>query len=195
MSHNDGSRAGAWIQTYSCSKFWPLDPRPEEVKLIDIAHALSRQCRFSGHIDRFYSVAEHSVRVSNLVPIEHALQALLHDASEAYLVDVPSPLKKLPEFEPYRQAEKRMQDCIYLSFGLPTEEHHSIKRADLILLATEARDLFPKLHSDWINKAQPLKSKITPWDQDLAKHTFFRRFYQLKAALEELQQEAKKEAL
>ena len=66
-------RKGDWILTYSGIEFWPLDPRPEDVRIEDIAHALSMQCRFAGHCDRFYSVAEHSIRVADLVPREDKL--------------------------------------------------------------------------------------------------------------------------
>src|ERR1039457_118422 len=86
-----------FIGTFSGLRFWPLDPNPEKILIDDIAHALAHQCRFGGHASRFYSVAEHSVHVSRLCPPEDALWGLLHDASEAYLVDLPRPLKQLPE--------------------------------------------------------------------------------------------------
>ena len=78
-------RRGDWIQTYLGIQFWPLDPRPEEVMLFDIAHSLSNMCRFTGHCREFYSVAQHSVIVSQNVPREDAAWGLLHDASEAYM--------------------------------------------------------------------------------------------------------------
>src|ERR1019366_9954250 len=83
------------IRTYSGVRFKPLDPDPA-VGISDIAHALANQCRFGGHSSAFYSVAQHSVRVSEICAAEDALWGLLHDASEAYLVDVPAPLKQLP---------------------------------------------------------------------------------------------------
>ena len=98
-----------FIGTFSGLRFWPLDPNPEKILIADIAHALAHQCRFGGHASKFYSVAEHSVHVSKLCLPEHALWGLLHDASEAYLVDLPRPLKLLPEFAPYREAERRLQ--------------------------------------------------------------------------------------
>src|ERR1017187_10636100 len=78
------------ITTFSGIHFWPLLPNPADIRIEDIAHALSNQCRFAGHAREFYSVAEHSVRVSQLCPPEDALWGLLHDASEAYLTDVPA---------------------------------------------------------------------------------------------------------
>ena len=83
------ARRGGWIQTYTGRQFWPLDPRIEDIDIHDIAHALSHQCRYSGHCLRFYSVAEHSVLLSHHVAGEHMLWALLHDAWEAYLAAIP----------------------------------------------------------------------------------------------------------
>ena len=82
-------RNGSWLQTYTGIQFWPLDPRPEEIDIQDIAHALSLLCRFNGHCQRFYSVAEHSVHVSTILAPEFGLWGLLHDAAEAYLSDIP----------------------------------------------------------------------------------------------------------
>jgi hypothetical protein len=90
-----GDRKGSWQQTFTGRQFWPCDPRPEDVCLEDIAHHLALMCRFGGACRVFYSVAEHSVRVAELVwdrtngDREAALAGLLHDASEAYLVDIP----------------------------------------------------------------------------------------------------------
>ena len=82
-------RKGDWMQTHSGIQFWPLDPRPEDILIEDIAHALSNQCRFAGHCCFHYSVAQHSVLVSENVPAQDAMWGLLHDAGEAYLVDLP----------------------------------------------------------------------------------------------------------
>lgn len=89
------ARKGHWIQTYTGVAYFPADPRVEDVRLADIAHALSQTCRFSGNCDRFYSVAEHSVYVSQCVPPEHALDALMHDAEEAYIGDMTRPVKEI----------------------------------------------------------------------------------------------------
>lgn len=97
------ARSGDWIQTATGGQFWPMDPQPDEIDINDIAHALAMLCRFGGHCLRFYSVAEHSVLLSHAVPPEHALWALLHDATEGYLVDMPRPIKAfLPG---YKEAE------------------------------------------------------------------------------------------
>ena len=108
-----------WIQTYSGIAFFPMEPDPELILLPDIAHALSNQCRFSGHVRKFYSVAQHCVEVANLLKVQPPhiqLAGLLHDASEAYLVDLPKPLKrKMPD---YVTVEKGMMEAISKRFGL-----------------------------------------------------------------------------
>lgn len=121
-------------QTESCittvaGKFFDiLKPEEYEFEIDEIATALSNLCRYTGHVNRFYSVAEHSVLVSRLLPDNLALCGLLHDASEAYLGDVSSPLKKLlPE---YRKIEDRVQEAIAKQFDLPYPYPHSVHEAD-----------------------------------------------------------------
>jgi uncharacterized protein len=137
-----------WINTYTGRKFYPLDPHIDDIDIADIAHALSLQCRFTGHIKYFYSVAQHSLLVASKCPPELALEGLLHDASEAYLVDLARPVKHQPELEAYRDAEARLEQVIAAKFGL---KNHSmtVKCADNRALATEAVQLLPNLHEDW----------------------------------------------
>lgn len=111
-------RRGDWLQTHTGVHFYPLDPRPEEIDITDIAHSLALQCRWAGHVKQHYSVAEHCVRVSRIVPKEDALWALLHDAAEAYLIDLPRPLKNLPEFSIYRMAENMIMTAVISRFEL-----------------------------------------------------------------------------
>ncbi len=125
----------AYLQTQSGRVIDVTDPKPEDIDIGDIAHALSQLCRFGGHTSRFYSVAEHSVRVSSIVPPEHALQGLLHDATEAYLVDMPSPIKRLlPE---YYLLEQRLWHVIADKFGVPREMHESVKEIDARICISE----------------------------------------------------------
>ena len=136
----DLGRPTGKVQTYSGVLFDVLNPRAEDVRLEDIAHALANQCRYSGATRRHYSVAEHSIWVSLLVPPEFAKVALLHDASEAYLVDFPRPLKHLPEFAFYRELEARVERAVgqrFGFFGTPVE----VQRADVEALAMECRQL------------------------------------------------------
>jgi 5'-nucleotidase len=169
----------AWIQTHSGRRFNPINPNPDAIVIQDIAHSLSMQCRFSGHCREFYSVAQHCVLVSHVCGPTDALWGLLHDASEAYLVDVPRPLKRSGKFQAYIDIEHVMQEAICRRFALPFQEPPNVKAADTILLATEARDLMSPLHSDWQQPVEPLPFKIEAWDHNKAKDMFMKRFFQL----------------
>jgi hypothetical protein len=139
-------RKGDWIQTFTGVEFYPLDPRPEEICIEDIAHALSNQCRYSGHVKHFYSVAEHSIRVLELCPREWHAWALLHDAAEAYLVDLPRPVKRYSEIgRLYREAEDLLMIAICERFGLTWQDPmpEPVERADKAMLWVESRDLMP----------------------------------------------------
>lgn len=110
-----------WIETYTGKKFYPLNPHPEDVDIIDIAHSLSMQCRFNGHSRVFYSVAEHSIIVAKeLSGYSKLIQlyGLLHDAAEAYLCDLPRPLKN--QIKDYRPFETQVQEVIWKAFNLPS---------------------------------------------------------------------------
>ena len=128
----------AWIQTFTGKKFYPQNPTMDSICIEDIAHSLSNQCRFTGHTSAHYSVAQHSVLVSYLCNPENALHGLLHDGSEFALVDVASPIKKLPEMIGYRELEKKVQSAIYRRFGLTEQEPADVKRADLLVLSIES---------------------------------------------------------
>lgn len=169
----------AWIQTNSGKRFNPTEPVPDAIIIQDIAHSLSMQCRFSGHVNRFYSVAQHSVGVSYLCNAEDALWGLLHDATEAYLVDIPSPLKRDDKFVFYRDMEAKMQTAICERFGLEDKEPPSVKKADQLMLVTEARDLMCPLRPDWVQICEPLPFTIDPLPPHKAKELFLRRFFQL----------------
>jgi hypothetical protein len=168
--------------TYTGRSFWPMDPRPEDVSILDIAHALSNQCRFSGHTHEFYSVAEHSVRVSLIVPEPHELWGLLHDAAEAYLIDWPRPLKQNGLMGwLYRRAERRLMRVICQRFELGIEQPGCVTLADQILLATEQRDLFDKQSSMPVSSDVLLPERIEPMNPAEAKAAFLERFQELTA--------------
>lgn len=169
-----------WIQTYSGFRFTPTIPNINSIVIQDIAHALSMQCRFSGHCNKFYSVAQHSVLVSYVCDFKDALHGLMHDASEAYMHDLVTPLKKSGMFEAYIKYEKQLQEVIYDKFELSNIEPESVKVADSIILATEARDLMAPLRVDWPRLKQPLPMFIIPVSQEEAKKMFLERFYELK---------------
>jgi hypothetical protein len=154
-------------------------PDPASVDIEDIAHALSLLCRFTGHCPRFYSVAQHSWEMSWNIASEHALAALLHDASEAYLGDVSAPLKALPP--EYRALEERVQRAIAERFSLPWPFPEEVKRADLRMLATERRDLLQN-DDDWsvLRGVAPFDSGLDGReDPALWRKFFLRRFHQL----------------
>lgn len=134
------------IRTYTGIMFDVFNPVPENICIEDIAHSLSNQCRFAGHVTKYYSVAEHSIKCAEMVGRELALQALLHDASEAYLVDIPSPLKiALPE---YIEMEAKLMQVISEKYGFGWPLHHQVKRADRSMLEIEHNNLV--LESNWV---------------------------------------------
>lgn len=169
-------RNGAWIQTYTGRQFWPMDARPDEIDIEDIAHALSMLCRFNGHCERFYSVAEHAVHVSMVVEASDARWGLLHDAAEAYLSDLPKPIKRvLPEFDRW---EERLMGAIAERFDLePGVIPQAVKQADLLLLATEKAALMRPEPAPWRDLPRPLTGfKIHAWSPAEAKQAFLSRF-------------------
>ncbi|HDR2864204.1 TPA: HD family hydrolase [Enterobacter asburiae] len=129
----------SYIQTLSGKKFDYLNSTADDVEIEDIATALSHICRFSGHLPEFYSVAQHSVLCSQLVPPEFAFEALMHDAAEAYCQDLPAPLKAL--LPDYQRIETLVDDLIRDKFSISREMSSVVKYADLVMLATERRDL------------------------------------------------------
>lgn len=167
-----------WIQLFTGKKFFPMNPQAEYIDIADIAHSLSNMCRFTGHSSEFYSVAQHCVLVSYQCG-EHALQGLLHDASEAYICDVSSPIKRLKEFDSYRDVEKQIQSTVYRKFGLPEVEPKEVKIADIRMLATEAKYLMAPLHVDWKQPAEPYDFEIVPLAPKEAKKLFLERFEEL----------------
>jgi hypothetical protein len=167
-----------WIQTFTGQRFRPLEPDPSTIRIEDIAHALGLLCRFNGHCRFFYSVAEHSVRVSFLLPPELALAGLLHDAAEAYLGDLPRPFKMwLPAFE---EAENRLLRVILRHFGQSWPLADEVLRADDVLLATEMRDLMGEPPAPWDLRQEPMVQHIIPLRAAQAEQAFIERFLELR---------------
>jgi hypothetical protein len=175
----------ARIQTHSGLMVDPLHLSIQDIRLEDIAHALSHLCRFTGHTSRFYSVAEHSVWCSRMVHPKFAAHALLHDASEAYLQDIPSPLKHLPEFAFYRAAETRAQKTIrqaLLSWCKPGEDWVTpVKFADDMMLHAEADYLLDAHWADvaLVGRAWEVLDRGMCWAPDMAKERFLARAVEL----------------
>jgi hypothetical protein len=177
------ARSARYFRTFTGRRVHSLSPSPDEIDIDDIAHSLSQQCRFLGHTDGFYSVAQHSVLVSELVPQVDALWGLLHDAAEAYLCDLPAPIKSEPEMHVYRAAETRLLAAVASKFGLNPVIPYSVKQADRIVLATEFRDVTTVDDLDWIvgecGFAPSDSLPIVPWPSIVAEDRFLRRYWEL----------------
>jgi 5'-deoxynucleotidase YfbR-like HD superfamily hydrolase len=173
-------RLGNWMITTSGVRYYPLDPRAEDVKIEDIAHSLAKQCRWGGHSKRFYSVAEHSVLVSAKVPREHALTALLHDATEAYLIDLPRPIKAhMPQ---YKKLELLNWRVIAERFRLPDDLPQCVHDADNAVLLAEANEFFDSSQINLIGvlpSIQPARVSIHYLLPETAKQRFLDRFHDL----------------
>lgn len=171
---------GDWVQTWTGTAFYPLDPTLESIKLLDIATALSKICRYNGHCSEFYSVAEHSVLVSENVKPEYAMEALMHDASEAYICDIPRPIK--PMLKGYKVIESNIMAWVYLKFKIsPTiASRKEVGRVDTAILADEAKVLMND-PQNWHLPEPPLGIEIHCWDHKKAAGRFLARYAELKA--------------
>lgn len=172
--------ASEFIQTFTGRSFYPLAPRTADVCIIDIAHALSNQCRFGGHSDFFYSVAQHCCLLADYVesamkgtPLD-CLQILIHDAAEAYLVDLPRPIKQhIPEF---RQYDYQIQMCIRSWLGLGDVPVPSWQdEVDSRIIHDEHAQVMSE-SSDWQHQGKPLGVTVVPWNAMRAEQNFLLRY-------------------
>ena len=172
-------RFGDWMQTFTGRQFWPLDPRPEEIFVEDVAHALSMQCRYAGHCRKFYSVAEHCVLLAEAVAqapgatTDDARWALMHDASEAYLVDVPRPVK--PHLTGYRDAEAVVMAAVAERFGLPDKITPLVHDYDNRIIADERANL-SDCAAKWDFDELPLCVTLRNWAPTIAETRFLMAF-------------------
>ena len=190
---------GHWMQTRSGRKIYVREPVPDDICITDIVWGLAHVCRFGGQSD-FYTVAQHSVFVSDCVKMfggsrAEQLHGLLHDASEAYIGDVIWPLKQAPEMAGYKTLEARFELAIAERFGLAPWMPPIVKRADLVMLATEKRDIMgedtsiERQRSVALEAAaaadklgwecadiEPLSARITPWAPAMARDVFMKRW-------------------
>lgn len=178
-------RRGDWIQTYTGKQFFPLDPRPEDFAIEDIAHALSNTCRFAGHSLVFYSVAEHSVLVASLLTTEDALAGLMHDAAEAYIGDMPRPIKRGPGLEQYCKAEKEIERALAIRFNLsyPADGwSQEVKWADDLALAIEKKLIMADEPAPWGTLPDPTDYLHIPLgiSPERAKLRFLETYYLLQ---------------
>lgn len=171
-----------YIITYSGVKFDLLNPKPEMVLIKDIAHALSNICRFTGHTQQFYSVAQHSVECSRLVTSSgYRLESLLHDAHEAYIGDVATPLKRL--LPDYQKVEERVASVVRTRFGLPEETSTIVKDVDLRALGLEKRIALrcSSLEDRWdcLQSTPITNGFLHLWTPEEAEKRFLEWFYEL----------------
>jgi len=175
-------RKGNFMNTFSGGHYWPIDPRPEDVHIEDIAHHLSLLCRYTGAVKRFYSVAEHSWHMSFLVPREHQFAALLHDATEAYVGDVGRPLKR--HLDNYQDIERLNWLAIATRFSLPKDLDPCIKKMDGLICLAEQRQMCTRW-DDGHDASQhgivgaPPDVKIEGWMPPVAEALFLQRYNDL----------------
>ncbi len=179
--------AGPYIQTVSGRWLNPFEPDPAQLDERDIARALANLCRFGGHSRVFYSVAQHCVIVSRVVEerggdVEDVFAALMHDASEAYLGDMPHPIKHRSELgASFREAEAGLEAVIRDRFKIKAVVPE-IKRVDRALLATERRTFSAESwHWPELDDVEPLDLELTAWPPDKAADEFARRYAELEA--------------
>lgn len=171
-------RKGDWMQTFTGAQFWPVDPDQTHIHMADIAHSLSMQCRYAGHCIRFYSVAEHSVILCDWFLARgealNAKWALLHDASEAYLVDVPRPLK--PFLPGYREAEQDVTAAVSRRFNLlPITMPYAVKDADNRILVDESQQNMAPCIAPWNLPWEPLGVELHLYSPAEAEKEFLDR--------------------
>jgi hypothetical protein len=166
-------RSGAWLDF--CA------PAKSEFTIDDIAHGLSNICRYSGQCSRFYSVAEHSILVSDTAT-GFEFEALLHDAAEAFLGDITRPLKQmLPD---YKRIEAEVERAILDRFGVNGPLPPQVKQADLRVLAAEQKQIMPEGTDGWVRgqRVVPAPVVVRHLNPDDAKKCFLARFEELRAA-------------
>ena len=187
-------RPGDWFETYTGRRFHVLDPRPDDVDILDIAHSLAMQCRYNGHCTRFYSVAEHCVHLSRYVertaPGMASAVALLHDAPEAYTSDVIRPIKNsfrekgLTQFD---DIDRAVEAAVFRHFGMPSVAALGLpswlKALDTRILVDERAVLMNPSQNAWLtDDMEPLGVRIECWQPERAKMEFLRRAVHLGLA-------------
>jgi hypothetical protein len=200
----DAGSRGGWNEQYTGTRFYTFDPRPEDVRIEDISHALGLQCRYNGNCKRFYSVAEHSCLLSDFVlyrgsdgahPPDHgdvfdraihgysALIALMHDAAEAYIGDMVRPVKhRMPAF---RELEATIEAVVFPALGLPAEIPPWMRALDSRILCDERAQAMLTQHNDWsTDELEPLGVELQFWRPARAEYEFLRRFFQLSVGLD-----------
>jgi hypothetical protein len=174
--HSRSKRRGDWMQTFTGRQYWPLDPRADEICIADIASALSKLCRYGGHTQRFYSVAEHCVLMarSRECPPSLRLAALMHDASEGYVVDIIRPIK--PHLTGYAAIENDNMALISEVFGFDWPMPAILKEMDSRILLDERDQAMSRPPADWNIAGPHLGVTLQFWSPDEARAQFLSAF-------------------
>jgi len=174
----EGYNRSGWIETYTGRAVQPLNLRPDLISIADIAHALSNKCRYTGHAKEFYSVAEHSVIMARYAKAPNlARWCLMHDAVEAYLPDVPRPLK--PHLKGWYEIEEAASRAVAARFKLMWPMPGIVKELDTRILVTEARQLLISGGRKWEIDAEPLEVALHYWTPRHAKAAFMETYREL----------------
>ncbi len=171
-----------WTRTHSGESVDLIEPDPADIRIEDIAAALSKLCRFSGHTSEFYSVAQHSVIVSRLCPPKLRLHGLLHDAAEAFTNDLPTPVKSILTSEAraeFKLIESRLLRAIGEAFDVDLMPSKTVKHADLVALRHEAELLLPEPIAGFADLPGDPCEPITPWRAEVAEKNFLAEFEKL----------------
>lgn len=171
----------SWIQTYTGKQFFYRNIQPDGIDIIDIARSLSMVPRFLGHLNKNYSVAQHSLYVSRMVSAEATFWGLLHDATEAYLSDLPAPLKWiLPE---YVKLEKKLEAIIISKFKINVTDkiRKEVKEADIQMVVTE-NDQFRSHKIPWgyYEDVKPSTNRLAIYTWEEIEQLFLERYYHLE---------------
>ena len=176
--------SNGFIETFTGKQFFFNAPTEDAIDIIDIAHSLSMQCRYSGHTKHFYSVAEHCCLLHdwyldyhgvNYMSEKYAFECLMHDAGEAYLTDVPRPIKYcLPE---YLEFEKKIEAVISKKFDLTHPIPDNVKLADASILMDERAQAMSDSGHDWNLNLTPLGITLQFWGPKVAEREFLKRYY------------------
>jgi 5'-deoxynucleotidase YfbR-like HD superfamily hydrolase len=174
-------RIPSYITTHTGLSVDPLDLRPEDVNLADIAHHLALQCRWSGAVKFHYSVAQHAYHASYLVPKDQAYNALHHDDPEAWLQDMAKPLKNHETLgQAYRGVEKRIERMLRDAFGIRFPVSPEVKEADLLMLCAEADQLVHgRKHWTYYRELPAADIEIQKWTPEKAERMWLKRHHQL----------------
>jgi hypothetical protein len=174
-----------WISLLSGAKFNYNKPEESDVTLTDLAYALSNVCRFSGHLPRFYSVAQHLVNTSYIVPARLAFTALMHDTAEAFTNDLPTPLKWA--FPVFKELEVKTESAMAKRFGFEYPYPAEVKEADTIMLMLEkyhvknCNDHWPMYEKYTREVVEPYLDRVdlTSWRPSIARNKFLARYEEL----------------